>query len=94
MRVAESVEWPAESPESLQDGQRVSVVVRPEALSFTDGPGLEGTVVECRYTGARAFFTVSAGDVFVDVEAPVQSAAVGDTVRLTARSTRCFREAT
>jgi ABC-type Fe3+/spermidine/putrescine transport system ATPase subunit len=92
VRVADSVEWPADSPDSIQKGHRVSVVVRPEAMSFTDGPGLEGTVVECRYTGARAFFTVAAGEFSVEVEATVDSASVGETVRLTASHARCYRE--
>jgi len=90
--VAGSVEWSADSPERLSDGQRVSVVVRPEAVSFFDGPGLEGTVAECRYTGARAFFSVSVGDALIEVEASVDSASVGDTVCLIAKRVRCYPE--
>jgi ABC-type Fe3+/spermidine/putrescine transport system ATPase subunit len=93
VRIGDSVEWPVDSPAPLPEGQRVNVVVRPEALSFTDGAGLGGTVVECRYTGARAFFTVSAGKLSVEVEAPVDSARVGDDVRLTATHARCYPEA-
>jgi len=92
VRIAESVSWNAEVPEDLGEGAPVTVVVRPEAVSFTDGPGLEGSVTECRYTGARAFFTVSAGNLSVELEAPVDSASVGDTVRITASRVRCFRE--
>ncbi len=92
VRVGDSVEWPADSPVDLSHGQRVSVVVRPEALSFSDGPGIEGTVSGCRYTGARAFFTVTAGDAAVEVEASVDAARVGDRVILTASRTRCFPE--
>lgn len=91
--VGESVEWPADSPQQLTDGQRVSVVVRPELLSFTDGPGLEGPVTECRYTGARAFFSVAVGDSSIEVEASVDSAKVGDVVCLTAERVRCYPEA-
>lgn len=90
--VADSVEWSADSAERLSDGQRVSVVVRPEAVSFTDGPGLDGTVAECRYTGARAFFSVLVGDSSIEVEASVDSANVGDAVCLTARRVRCYPE--
>jgi ABC-type Fe3+/spermidine/putrescine transport system ATPase subunit len=92
VRVMDSVEWPADSAGSFKSGQRVSVVVRPEAVSFTDGPGLEGTVVGCRYTGARAFFTVAVGDFSVEVEAPVDSAEVGGAVYLTAIHARCYPE--
>ena len=90
--VGGSVEWPADFPSPLDDGQAVSVVVRPESVSFTDGPGLDGTVTECRYTGARAFFSVVVGDVSVEVEASVDSANVGDTVCLTAERVRCYPE--
>ena len=82
----------ADFPSPLDDGQPVSVVVRPESLSFTDGPGLDGTVTECRYTGARAFFSVMLGDASVEVEASVDSANVGDTVCLTAERVRCYPE--
>ena len=90
--VGGSVEWLADFPSPLDDGQPVSVVVRPESLSFTDGPGLDGTVTESRYTGARAFFSVVVGDVSVEVEASVDSANVGDTVCLTAERVRCYPE--
>ena len=90
--VGGSVEWLADFPSPLDDGQPVSVVVRPESLSFTDGPGLDGTVTESRYTGARAFFSVVVGDVSVEVEALVDSANVGDTVCLTAERVRCYPE--
>ena len=90
--VGGSVEWLADFPSPLDDGQSVSVVVRPESLSFTDGPGLDGTVTECRYTGARAFFSVVVGDVSIEVEASVDSANVGDTVCLTAERVRCYPE--
>ncbi len=93
VRVGDAIVWPADSAQPLADGQNVSVVVRPEAVSFTEGPGLEGTVVECRYTGARAFFSVSVGELPVEVEAPVNTAGVGDTVRLTVARARCFPEA-
>ena len=92
VRVAEGATWPVANRESLTEGQGVAVVVRPEAVSFTDGPGLEGTVVGCRYTGARAFFTVTSGEFSVEVEATVDSANKGDSVRLLATSTLCYPE--
>jgi ABC-type Fe3+/spermidine/putrescine transport system ATPase subunit len=97
VRVAESVEWPADAPEPLTAGQRVSVVVRPEAVAFTGEPGLEGTVTACRYTGARAFFTVAVSTLAVatlavEVEASVESARAGDVVRLTVSRARCYPE--
>ncbi len=91
VRVAHGVEWPTVCPDPHGEGGSVSVVVRPEAVEFTDGPGLEGTVIEYRYTGARAYFTVAVGETAVEVEAPVDSAAVGETVRLTASRSRCYR---
>ena len=90
--VANSVDWPADGPARPAPGRRVSVVVRPEALSFTHGHGLEGTVTECRYTGARAYFTVAVGNESVEVEASVDAAKPGDVVRLTADRVRCYPE--
>jgi len=90
--VADSVEWQADCPQQVGEGQRVSVVVRPQMLSFTDGPGLMGTVTECRYTGARTFFTVALGEESIEVEASVDSANVGDAVCLTASRVRCYAE--
>jgi ABC-type Fe3+/spermidine/putrescine transport system ATPase subunit len=93
VRVGESAVWPADARHGVADGQHVSVVVRPEALRFVDGGGLTGTVTECRYTGARAFFLVGAtGDLFVEVEAPVEAARVGDTVHVEAGQTRIYPE--
>ena len=93
VRVADSVVWPADGPNDVREGQRVSAVVRPEALRFTGGGGLAGTVTECRYTGARAFFLVQAAEgLVVEVEAPVRAARVGDTVHVEAIRARLFPE--
>lgn len=91
--VSKSVNWKADAACPLEESQRVSVVARPEALSFGGDNGLEGTVVECRYTGARAFFLVEVSESVVEVEAPIDSASVGDRVRLHADRVRCFPEA-
>ena len=92
VRVADGVEWPTDSPQPFKEGERVSVVVRPEALAFTEGVGVGGKVVERRYTGARAFFLVHVGDTTLEIEAPVQAAQVGDTVHLTATRVRSYPE--
>ncbi len=94
VRVAEGVVWPAESHDRVDREERVRVVVRPEAFSFSESAGLAGTVVERRYTGARAFFLVDTGHTTLDVEAAVHGAAVGDRVRVMAAQTRVFKEAT
>jgi iron(III) transport system ATP-binding protein len=90
VRVGEAVEWPAESRDPLPTGTNVSVVVRPEAFRFTDGAGIGGEVVERRYTGARAFFLIQADETVLEIEAPPESARVGDQVRLRAEGTRVF----
>lgn len=86
------IRWPANSPATLSPGERVSVVVRPEQLEFSSGPGLEGRVVERRYNGARAFFQVETAMGNVEVEASVRAAQLGDAVRLVARRTRAYPE--
>jgi ABC-type Fe3+/spermidine/putrescine transport system ATPase subunit len=90
VRVAEGVEWPA-GGDPTPSGEAVSVVVRPEALQFTDGPGIGGTVTERRYVGARAFFRVAGDGVALEVEAPVGAAEVGAPVRVAALRARMFR---
>jgi len=90
VRVSGGVEWPAECPGGLESGEPVSVVVRPEAFQFTDGVGVGGTVVERRYTGARAFFSVEANGETLEIEAPVTAAEVGDQVRVTAIGARVY----
>lgn len=92
VRVAGGVEWPAEYGDPLPEGTPVSVIVRPEALQFTDGIGIGGSIVERRYTGARAFFLVRAGGEILEVEAPAAAAQVGDNVRVTATGTRAYPE--
>ncbi len=91
VRVAGDVEWPADTPDGLASGAAVSVVVRPEALRFADR-GLPGTVTECRYTGARAYYLVDVGGQTVEVEAAAQAAPIGGTVHLTAERAAAFPE--
>ncbi len=90
VRVGGAVEWPAESNESLPTGAEVSVVIRPEAFRFTDGTGIGGQVVECRYTGARAFFLIRSDEYTLEIEAHPGAARVGDRVRVMADRTRVF----
>ncbi|UCG87530.1 MAG: ABC transporter ATP-binding protein [Gemmatimonadota bacterium] len=92
VRVAGGIEWPAEFADPLPEGTAVSVVVRPEVLRFTDGIGVGGSVVERRYTGARAFFLVRAEGETLEVEAPATAARVGDEVRVAATETRAYPE--
>ncbi|KPJ99398.1 MAG: hypothetical protein AMS20_15615 [Gemmatimonas sp. SG8_28] len=92
VRVLGGIEWPAELSGALREGAAVSVVVRPEALRFTEGVGVGGTVVECRYTGARAFFLVQTEGEELEIEAPATAAKVGDPVRVTATRTRAYGE--
>jgi len=90
VRVDGGVEWPAQSAEPLAPGRRVHVVVRPEAVKFTANGGLSGTVRECRYTGARAFFGVQVSGATVEVEASVDASHVGQSVRLAADRAHAF----
>ncbi len=92
VRVGTGIEWPSETHGEVSAGAAVSVIVRPEAFRFTDGVGVVGTVVERRYTGARAFFLVEANGAILEVEAPVTAAQMGDQVHVTATATRVYPE--
>ncbi|HEY2825311.1 MAG TPA: ABC transporter ATP-binding protein [Gemmatimonadales bacterium] len=87
--VGDGVTWPVELAQPMPAGARVRVVVRPEGLEF-GATGLEGTVVERRYTGARALFRVEASGALLEVEAPFSAAQVGDAVKLNAKRARAF----
>ncbi len=80
-----SVEWPARVV-GARAGDRVRVLIRPEALQLErGGGGLAGTVVLRRFVGASAFFTVEleqGGQV--EVSAAPDAAAPGDAVRVSA----------
>ncbi len=90
-RLDAGVEWVVETPQPLKPGARVSLVVRPEALSLGD-EGLAATVTGCRYTGARAYFAADAGGATVEFEAAVRAARVGDAVHLEAQRALAFAE--
>ena len=92
-RLDGGVEWSVETPQSVETGARVSVVVRPEALNL-DEAGLAATVTGCRYTGARAYFTADAGGATVEFEAAVRAAHVGDAVHLVPRRALAFAQET
>ena len=92
-RLDGGVEWSVETPQSVKTGARVSIVVRPEALSL-DEAGLAATVTGCRYTGARAYFTADAGGATVEFEAAVRAAHVGDAVHLVPRRALAFAQET
>lgn len=88
-RLPGGAEWAVESADHLAPGTAVSVVVRPEALRFAEA-GLPGTVTECRYTGARAYFLVAVDGGTLEVEAPVRAATLGQQVRLAADRALAF----
>ncbi len=92
VRVADGVDWVADASDPPRVGQAVSVVVRPEAFDFSSGTGLRGTVSECRFVGARAFFLVDTAVGTAEVEAPARAAAVGDRVYITAARVRVYPE--
>ena len=89
-RVADGVEWAVRAVAGLAADAPVRLVVRPEALRFTDGPGLGGTVRDRRYLGGRARFTVDLPGGSVEVEAPVTAARPGDHVRVAAVRAHAF----
>jgi ABC-type Fe3+/spermidine/putrescine transport system ATPase subunit len=90
VRLDAGAEWTVSSAAPLSPGDRVQVVVRPEALRFSSDGGLAGKVRECRYTGARAFFLVDVPGVALEVEAPFDSAVVGQDVRVSSGAAYAF----
>jgi ABC-type Fe3+/spermidine/putrescine transport system ATPase subunit len=91
VRLEAGHEWRVETPQPLERGARVSLVVRPEALMLGE-EGLTATVSGCRYTGARAYFTAEAGGTTVEFEAEVRAAHVGDTVHLVPQRALAFAQ--
>jgi ABC-type Fe3+/spermidine/putrescine transport system ATPase subunit len=87
------VEWAVETPQPVETGTRVSVVVRPEALGLGE-VGLAANVIGCRYTGARAYFTAEAGGTSLEFEAAVRAAHVGDAIHLVPQRALAFAEET
>jgi ABC-type Fe3+/spermidine/putrescine transport system ATPase subunit len=90
-RIGAAATWPVETPVTLAEADRVSVVVRPEAVRF-DESGLPGTVTARGYVGARAYFTVDVGPGSVEVEASVDAAEVGARVHLDVVHALAFAE--
>jgi ABC-type Fe3+/spermidine/putrescine transport system ATPase subunit len=91
VRIADGIEWPAAARgDPPAPGEAVLATVRPEAITFADGKGLDGVVRERRYTGARAFFEVETAVGMIEVEASVHAAKVGDAVHLRATACRVF----
>jgi ABC-type Fe3+/spermidine/putrescine transport system ATPase subunit len=84
VRVEHTV-WRLAAAGSLRPGDRVRLLVRPEALRFTaePAPGLRVTVTDRRFAGASTFYAVStAAGVSLEVSAPPDAAAVGQTAIL------------
>ena len=76
--------WPARAAGPLAPGQPVDLVVRPEGLVLTArnaAGALAGEIVERRYAGRAAFFTVQIEGVGeVEVLAPPDAARAGEAV--------------
>ncbi len=76
--------WPATAGGKIADGGAAELVVRPEALALTGQaePGaLPGKVVERRYAGRSAFYTVQiAGVGEAEILAPPDAAKPGDSI--------------
>ncbi|NIM51208.1 MAG: ATP-binding cassette domain-containing protein [Gemmatimonadales bacterium] len=90
-RLEGGVEWAVETGDRVAAGTPVAVVVRPEAVRFAE-TGVAGTVVGCRYVGARALFAVDVASGTVEVEASVRAAHVGDVVHVAAERALAFAE--
>jgi putative spermidine/putrescine transport system ATP-binding protein len=59
-------------------------VVRPEALQLSsDETGWPGVITGRRFAGAVMAYTVTIGDVELEILTPVRNGAIGDTVRVT-----------
>ena len=82
--VADGVAWPGELIDSLRDGDKAELMLRPESLAFVAAGAantLTGRVVERRYNGATSRFRVEAANgIEVEVVAPSNAARVDDTV--------------
>ena len=84
VRLTGGVDWAAIAPERIAAGTPVDVIVRPEGVAFSDPKAplaLGGEIVERRYAGQTAFFSVrlhGAGEV--EVLAPSRAARVGQQV--------------
>jgi len=82
------VRWKGERGPDLEDaepGTPVDLVIRPEALAFqpASAAALTGRVVERRYAGPVSYYQVAlANGGEIEVLAPSDAAAVGDTVRV------------
>ncbi|HEV8242228.1 MAG TPA: ABC transporter ATP-binding protein [Thermoanaerobaculia bacterium] len=81
---ADSIAWPGELVDVLQEGDDAELMLRPESLAFVahDTPNaLAGRVVERRYAGATSRFRIEAADgLEVEVVAPSNSARLDDEV--------------
>jgi ABC-type Fe3+/spermidine/putrescine transport system ATPase subunit len=81
VRIKPGVSWTAESAQTVEPGEPVDVVVRPEALAF--GEGMQGRVMERRFAGPVAYFQVALdGGGEIEVLAEPAAAAVGDVVHV------------
>ena len=84
VRLPSGVHWAAVATTRIEPGSPVDLLVRPEALAFSDRDtplGLNGEVIERRYVGRMAYFVVrlyGAGEV--EVLADAGAARIGQKV--------------
>lgn len=87
-RLADGVHWLARAPASggrIADGERVRLLVRPEALDFTrpDAEGaLRGTVVDRRFAGSFYSFSIRVPGGSLEVQTGSDAAAAGREIGL------------
>ncbi|MEP6574373.1 MAG: ABC transporter ATP-binding protein [Gemmatimonadota bacterium] len=77
--------WPPAGSPASDGSLQAMLMVRPEALRFTKlAPGvLAGTVVERRFTGALAFYTLETdGGIPLEVSARPDAARIGERIGL------------
>ncbi len=86
---AGSIEFPVRVPVNTGTGAPVSVAVRPEAVQFAN-EGLAGRVVERRFIGARAYFTVETEPGAIEVEAPARAAQPDEQVHVKVTQAHAF----
>lgn len=88
--LVESARWTVAAPAPAPANSVAVLLARPEALRFAaPAPGvLNGEVIDRRFSGALAFFTVRTdGGTMVELSAAPGAAAVGDRVGLSPSAT-------
>jgi ABC-type Fe3+/spermidine/putrescine transport system ATPase subunit len=92
----EGARWRLGSATARGAGDRIRLLVRPEALRFGQGgeAGLGVTVTDRRFAGASAFYLVATeAGTTIEVSAPPDAAAVGQTAILVPAADPADRDA-